>query len=434
MFFRAREPTFPGAPPRGVRQVVVCHGEIAIIPAMAGFRPRVLPPLVSVSALALALAACGGDSGGRDSNSSGGVVTLDGNADEADDGNMDESGGDGDSGTTTGPLLDSMAEEDGNAEADTGNSCAAVSEQAENELLPVDIIFAIDTSGSMTEEKNFVQQNMNMFSTQIFLANIDHHVVMIAENSPDGPCINVPLGSGNCPADTKLPEYLHVVETVGSSNALEKILSTQPTWQTSIRPNSIKHLVVVSDDDSSLGATAFDEAFKALDPDYANYVFHAIVAFDNPDPLECFAMADCCAGLVPLSADIGQVYLDLANLTGGVAGDLCLQNFAPVFDQIAQSVQATTPLACEWDIPEPPEGESFDPTKVNVELTLDGVEESIYYVGSEADCMGGDGWYYHPDALNPETIRICPATCTKVQGATDAKVDILFGCATIPIG
>ena len=142
----------------------------------------------------------------------------------------------------------------------------------------------------------------------------------------------------------------------------------------------------------------------------------------------------CCAGLIPLSADVGQVYLDLVNLTGGVSGDLCEQQFGPVFDQIAQSVQATTPLACEWDIPEPPEGESFDPTKVNVELTIDGMLKQVYYVEGVDQCNGGDGWYYYPDSLNPQTIRICPATCAQVQGATDASVDILFGCDTVPIG
>ena len=346
----------------------------------------------------------------------------------------DETTGDGDGDpTTTGPLLD-MMNGDGDGDGDP-NECAAVSETAQNELLPVDIIFVVDTSGSMNDEKNFVQQNMNIFSQQIFLANIDHHVVMIAEASPEGPCINVPLGSGSCPNDSKPPEYVHIMEGVGSTNALEKILSTQPQWATSIRPGSVKHLVVVSDDNSSMDANTFDQAFKAIDVDYEDYFFHAIVAYEAPDPLECgFLGASCCAGLIPLSADVGDVYLQLAQLTGGVTGDLCEQQFGPVFNQIAQSVLGSTPLACEWDIPDPPEGENFDPTKVNVELHLDGQDQSVYFVDNEAACAGGDGWYYFPDNVNPQTIRICPATCAKVQAANQASVDILFGCATIPVG
>ncbi|KIG17772.1 hypothetical protein DB30_02805 [Enhygromyxa salina] len=370
----------------------------------------------------LLLGACGGEEG-RPLGSTTGVFTVgDGDGDTTGD-------GDGDS-SSSGPLLDMQQ---GDGDGDTGDECAAVSEQAQNQFAPVDIVFVIDTSGSMSDEKNFVQQNMNMFSTQIFLANIDHHVVMIAESSPDGPCIGVPLGSGSCPADTKLPEYLHVVETVGSTNALEKILSTEQLWSTSIRPNSVKHLVVVSDDNSSMNAANFDMAFKALNPDYANYFFHAIVAFEAPDPLDCALGASCCLSFIPLSEEAGDVYLDLVSLTGGVAGDLCDQQFGPVFNQIAQSVQQNLPLACEWEIPEPPEGDTFDANKVNVELLLDGQPESVYYVENEAACNGGDGWFYLPDAINPQSIRICPETCTRTQNATQASVDILFGCDTVPV-
>ncbi len=382
-----------------------------------------------VSGLAvLPLIACSGSDGEAATFGTTGITSLGGDdlgdgtdADDADDG-------------STGPLLDSLAGDESEATGVDTEGCGAVSEEAQNELAPVDIVIIIDTSGSMSDEKNFVQQNMNIFSQQIFLANIDHHVVVIAESSPDGPCIGLPLGSGACPGDTKLPEYLHVVENVGSSNALDIILATHQTWATSIRPNSIKHLVVVSDDDSATGAAAFDAAFKALDPNYADYFFHAIVAYEAPNPLECIGGASCCSGLIPLSADVGSVYLELVNSTGGVSGDLCDQQFGPVFSQIAQSVQANTPLACEWDIPEPPEGESFDPTKVNVELTLDGMVESVFFLDSEAECQGGDGWFYFPDNIDPQTIRICPSTCARTQDAVEASVDILFGCDTIPVG
>jgi hypothetical protein len=220
---------------------------------------------------------------------------------------------------------------------------------------------------------------------------------------------------------------------VGSSDSLSKIISTEPEWASSIRPNSVKHLVVVSDDNSSMNAASFDAAFKALNPNYADYIFHGIVAYEAPDPLDCFLGADCCLGPIPLADGAGDVYLDLVALTGGVSGDLCDQQFGPVFNQIAQSVQQNLPLACEWEIPDPPEGDSFDPNKVNVELLLDGQPESVYYVANEAACNGGDGWFYLPDAINPQTIRICPDTCTRTQNAVQASVDILFGCDTVPV-
>jgi hypothetical protein len=389
------------------------------------------------SAAVLACLACSSDDGAREtfgtSNTSITTTLTTGDDDQTSgpgDGDGDNGDGDGDA-TTTGPLLD-VAPGDGDGDGDP-NECAAVSETAQNELLPVDIIFAVDTSGSMDMEKAFVQQNMNIFSQQIFLANIDHHVVVIADNSL---CINVPLGSGNCPDDTSLPEYLHLNQTVNSNDALQVILSTQPQWAASIRPGSIKHVVVVSDDNSEpMTSGQFHVMFEGISPDYEGYFFHAIVAYSEPNPFECFGgMGTCCEGFIPLSAAKGQVYLELVALTGGVSGDLCDQQFGPVFDQIAQSVLGTTPLACEWDIPEPPLGQTFDPMKVNVELTLDGMQTDVYYVENEAACGGGDGWYYYPDNVNPETIRICPATCAEVQGAEQASVDILFGCETIPVG
>jgi hypothetical protein len=393
-----------------------------------GMRTDVRLMLISTSLL---LAACGGDEGrpvttfSTSTTNTSGVTTLT----ETGEGNGD---GDGDGeATTTGTLFDMP--QGGDGDGDTGEECAAVSETAMNTFAPVDIIFVIDTSGSMSDEKNFVQQNMNIFSQQIFLANIDHHVVMIAESSPEGPCINVPLGSGACPADTKLPEYLHVVEGVGSTNALEKILTTEQLWSSSIRPGSIKHLVVVSDDESSMDAGSFHNAFVALNPEYANYVFHAIVAFEAPDPLECALGANCCLTLIPLAEAVGEVYLQLVQQTGGVAGDLCDQQFGPVFNQIAMSVQQTVPLSCEFEIPPPPEGDTFDSTKVNVEIEIDGVEQDVYYVENEAACNGGDGWYYLPDAVDPTHVHMCPTTCSSLQAAGEATVDILFGCATIPV-
>jgi hypothetical protein len=393
---------------------------------------------IATGIIAVCAAGCSSDGGSRETfgTSTGISTTISTGDDDQTTGPGDGDGeaegdGDGDEPTTTGPLLD-VAPGDGDGDGDP-NECAAVTETAQNELLPVDIIFAVDTSGSMDMESAFVQQNMNIFSQQIFLANIDHHVVLIADSSL---CINVPLGSGNCPDDNSLPEYLHLNQTVSSNDALQVILNTQPQWAASMRPGSIKHVVVVSDDNSEpMTSGQFHVAFEGISADYEDYFFHAIVAYTEPNPFECFGgMGTCCEGFIPLSAAKGQVYLELVALTGGVSGDLCDQQFGPVFNQIAQSVLGTTPLACEWDIPEPPLGQTFDPMKVNVKLTLDGSEQDIYYVENEAACGAGDGWYYSPDNVNPETIRICPATCAEVQAAEQASVDILFGCETIPVG
>ena len=98
--------------------------------------------------------------------------------------------------------------------------------------------------------------------------------------------------------------------------------------------------------------------------------------------------------------------------------------------QIASDSMSTTPLTCELEIPKPPEGETFDPSKVNIRIDLDGVQINLPNVESESGCEGRDGWYYSPNNLEPKSIVICPNTCASVQKAEKGSVDVVLGCAT----
>src|SRR5687768_6554365 len=54
----------------------------------------------------------------------------------------------------------------------SGAECAGVSQVANNAVLPADVIWTIDTSGSMTEETEAVRQNMNKSSQMIAGAGV----------------------------------------------------------------------------------------------------------------------------------------------------------------------------------------------------------------------------------------------------------------------
>jgi hypothetical protein len=317
--------------------------------------------------------------------------------------------------------------------ADDGGECVAVDETADVGLQPADIIFVVDNSGSMDAEAAAVQQNMNAFSNQITAANVDAHVVLISAypDSDAGICIAPPLGGGGCPVDDNNPPgYIHIADGIGSNNALLKLLEHHPAFTGALRPEAAKHIVVVSDDDSDLDANEFAVMLTALDPSFAGFTFHGIVAPEDP-VIACFAQTSCCA----TSADVGQEYIDLINQTGGVFGNLCDQQFQPLFDALATQVIQGATLSCTYDIPPPPDGETFDPDEVNVEFD-DGTGNplAIGRVDSAADCGAvTDGWYYDdPDA--PTQILVCPQTCDKIQGFSSATVSIAFGCATIPAG
>ncbi|MDC0723280.1 vWA domain-containing protein [Nannocystis bainbridge] len=305
----------------------------------------------------------------------------------------------------------------------TTGECAAVTETATNKKQPADILFVIDNSGSMDMEIASVQANMNQFSAKIIASGIDVHVIVVSDNSI---CVGAPLGSGNCPADSKPPTYTRINQGVGSNNALQLAVNTYPQYKDKLRPDAATHVVVVTDDNSNMDANTFDAQFKALEPGMADYKMHAICGAKGPsDFLWCIQNAVCCA----FTADAGDVYLDLIASTGGKWGDLCLQNFTPVFDELSTQVIMGATLACEWSIPEPM-GEPIDFDKVNVEFD-DGTPETFGKVPSPAECANvSDGWYYD-DEQNPTKIVVCPQTCTKIQGVDDAKINIQFGCETI---
>jgi len=87
-------------------------------------------------------------------------------------------------------------------------------------------------------------------------------------------------------------------------------------------------------------------------------------------------------------------------------------------------------VACAFQVPTPPNGETLDPKLVNVNYTPGGgMTTTLGQVPSAADCGPAGGWYYD-NPTNPTTITLCPATCAVVQGDDQAKLDILFGCST----
>jgi hypothetical protein len=168
----------------------------------------------------------------------------------------------------------------------------------------------------------------------------------------------------------------------------------------------------------------------ALDPTYVPFKVHAIAPIEGPITA-CLGGNSCCF----FAADGGFVYQQLATNTMGIFGDLCEQEFQPIFDAVAEQVIQGSAISCEFAIPPPPEGLEFDPMQVNVEFQDDiGATLDIGYVESAAECANVmHGWYYD-DADDPTQILLCPQTCETVQGLTMAKIFIQFGCATQPAG
>ncbi len=360
---------------------------------------------------------------------------TDGSAEASDTAESDSATASGSTGSQTGSTSDSSASDtDSNSasgstgvqssDTDAGSStgeaeCAAVSAEAELVPLPADIIIVVDNSGSMSFEATEVQERLNDFSTQILASGVDAQVVLISSYPGDGNgiCIDAPLGSGLCPDDdNNLPVFRHVDIRVGSHDAWEVLLDSSADWNESIREQSSKHVVIISDDDPNMSGDNFNTDFLALDPSYEGYFHHSVVSHSDCDS----------------AASIGQDYIDLSDATGGIAADLCDQDFQAVFDALTTAVLDGTEVACEFAIPEPPAGEVLDPDEVNVEIgSAMGPLDAIPRVNDLDECAGvPEGWYYD-DAKDPTMIFLCPQTCETVQGMKDGVINIGFGCETI---
>ena len=102
-------------------------------------------------------------------------------------------------------------------------------------------------------------------------------------------------------------------------------------------------------------------------------------------------------------------------------------NFNP--DGLANAITAIRgkALGCLYTLPDPPPGKTIDLGLVNVVVTIGGVKATIPKRTAPADTCANDGcWDY-----TGTQVQLLGKTCADVGAATDAKVDITVGCATI---
>ena len=211
---------------------------------------------------------------------------------------------------------------------------------------------------------------------------------------------------------------------VGSHNGLNVILDSYREWSSQLRLDASKSFVIVTDDEATNGpndsAGEFTKNLLALDGAmFAKWTFNGI-----------FVQQDC-----DLGEEIGEVYADLVAQTQGVSGDLCLQDFQPVFDRLSQKIvtSSTAEIACTWAIPTPPAGETLDYGSVNVRYTdRTGVAASLGKVPSAAECPSfKNGWYYD-NAQSPSSIVACPQSCTQLRSSGVSRLEVLLGCKSEP--
>lgn len=388
---------------------------------------RHLARLASPLSILLALTACeaGGGTGPR---RDGGGTAEEGEA-RCHDGRDDDGDGWIDCEDPGCFALASCGPGDGGPRRDVGfMGCVGTPYEGMEAFAPIDIVWVVDTSGSMRNEAERVQENMQRFATAIGGVGLDWHVVVIS--TQDYVNVPEPLASD--------PRYRLINRPVSSSEPLRALLDEWPRYQDFLRRSALIHFIAVTDDESDLPWMDFQRQMR-LNLE-RNFIFHTISSEVAGPPSFMYPEGQPCqtsAGFPPEgAAEPGVQYWELASATGGRTFSICTpsEEWASLFDSLTAAIAVPQSIPCEYEIPAPPDGEELDFLRVNVRYRSGGGESTVFpYVGSDdgADCST-TGWYYD-DPANPTRIILCPNACTQVSGDSAGRVDVELGCQTFII-
>jgi hypothetical protein len=469
----------------------------------------------------LALAACGGKSGGGDGDGIDAApepppppdAALDSDGDGVPDDEERQRGTDPNDPDTDGDGLDDGEERrygadpldpdtDGDGLTDgeevelglnpTQPGCENQTVEASPITLPADIIFMIDTSGSMGEEADAVEANINDDLADVLARDgIDYRIIMLADFPPedggesDDPtlCIEAPLAdpAQDCDALRAGPlpplpikpkngeRFFHYDTHVDSRDSLNVALQelTDPLgdegrnsgagqypggWGQFLRPQSIKVFIEISDDDdTSLGALEFDEelreAYTALFPDAAplRYIFHSIVGLTVRNgggawlPSEPPVGTACADGAV----NSGDNYQQLSIASGGLRFPLCNVNdrlpsgeldtsnddFNAIFNAIAVDTNSAVSLPCTFR----PDADQGNLNLLGAKLLYQpmgtGPHEAFEEVASPAMCGAASNAFYQRQDAGQAVFELCPATCDRVSADTTGGINLIIDCS-----
>ncbi len=321
-------------------------------------------------------------------------------------------------------------------DADASKECAAV--QVTAGKVPVDIIFVIDNSGSMSSEMAQVKANVNTFASKIGSSGLDYRVVFLVAKGTGSLqiCVPQPLGGANCSDNP--PTFYHPsmgTSGVQSSDSLSLILSSYDTsWKNYIRFDAFKVFIEVTDDDARAPYVTSDTFEKQLfaktptgmfgDATKRRYTFNSICGWKEGTANQSTSY---CSGAV----NPGLEYQRLSYTTGGLIDSVCKTDYSGVLDNFANNIRER--LACEYQVPTPEAG-TADPNKVVVVYTAGGSPTGtpLGRVTDISKCeLYPQSWYFD-DNTSPKRIIFCADTCKTVQADNKAQVDLRLGCDADP--
>ncbi len=197
----------------------------------------------------------------------------------------------------------------------------------------VDVIIAMDTSGSMIDEKNKLEDNMEKFLKEFNdTPGVDHQVFMIGGGLRVG---NVVLGYDFDFPDLDKNRFDHIDQHVSSTDALFKLkdfIDGDYDSDLELRKDTVKELLVVTDDNSeNFSASDFKDYLKSKEDKYGKFRFNGFVwrsGKGNNGQSWC------------TKAREGTVYEKLAgdDKFGGMIQHLCNKDWGDMIKQFAERI------------------------------------------------------------------------------------------------
>jgi hypothetical protein len=139
----------------------------------------------------------------------------------------------------------------------------------------------------------------------------------------------------------------------------------------------------------------------------------------------------------PLTDEDGELAPDTVTNLAGVAqaggtGDaFMIDTGDPVatsaaFQAAVDAIRGVA-IACNLDVPAPPDGRKFEKENVLVSYTSGGTAMPLTY---DADCALPGAWHYD-DLDQPTQVILCPSTCSTVEADASAELSVGFTCEPV---
>jgi hypothetical protein len=353
---------------------------------------------------------------------------------------------------------------------DVQDACVISRERGTLVEQPVDIIFLLDNSGSMDDELQAVEDNINLnFASILIDSGIDYRVILISrhriepreesESASTSVCVTTPLSSlASCeraPAPSLTDRFYQYSTKVDSVDSFDILLDTYSPpytdddreekydnaplgWSEWLRPEAKQVFLEVTDDNEDMSMQAFLTELTSMAPEHfgagpetPDFVFHSIVGLaEKPIPTEAYLpeeplVAEECTGNEGDVTSVGTTYQELSRLTGGLRFPLCqFDAYDVVFQRIAEDVVQTSTIACDFAIPSDPAGANLDLENIAVSYTPGNGGTSLTF-GQATSAAGCEANAFY---IASNGVNLCPEACAMIRSDPAADVAVLFTC------